>query len=46
MANISSNKLLEYIEHEEIAFQFGYGDGLLCITHPNGDYGDEDLKAA
>lgn len=38
---ISRQKLLDYIEHEEIAFQFG--DGLMCITHPNGDYGDDDL---
>lgn len=41
MKQISQNKLLDYIEHEEIAFQFG--DGLMCITHPDGDYGDEDL---
>ena len=33
--------MLDYIDHEEIAFQFG--DGLMCITHPNGDYGDDDL---
>lgn len=38
---ISRKKLLEYIEHEEIAFQFG--DGLMCITHPDGDYSDDDL---
>ena len=38
---ISRKKLLDYIDHEEIAFQFG--DGLMCITHPNGDYGDDDL---
>lgn len=38
---ISRKKLLDYIEHEEIAFQFG--DGLMCIPHPDGDYGDEDL---
>lgn len=38
---ISRKKLLDYIEHEEIAFQFG--DGLICITHPDGDYGDDDL---
>ena len=38
---ISQKKLLNYIEHEEIAFQFG--DGLICITHPHGDYGDDDL---
>lgn len=36
---ISRKKLLDYIEHEEIAFQFG--DGLMNITHPDGDYGDE-----
>ena len=41
MSTISRKKLLNYIEHEEIAFQFG--DGLMCITHPNGDYGDDDL---
>ena len=41
MKTISRNKLLDYIEHEEIAFQFG--DGLMCITHPDGDYGDDDL---
>lgn len=41
MKTISRKKLLDYIEHEEIAFQFG--DGLLCITHPYGDYGDDDL---
>jgi hypothetical protein len=41
MKTISRYKLLDYIEHEEIAFQFG--DGLMCITHPNGDYGDDDL---
>ncbi len=41
MKTISRQKLLDYIEHEEIAFQFG--DGLMCITHPNGDYGDDDL---
>ena len=41
MKTISRKKLLDYIEHEEIAFQFG--DGLMCITHPDGDYGDEDL---
>lgn len=41
MRTISQNKLLDYIEHEEIAFQFG--DGLMCITHPDGDYGDDDL---
>lgn len=41
MKNISRKKLLDYIEHEEIAFQFG--DGLICITHPDGDYGDDDL---
>ena len=41
MKKISREKLLNYIEHEEIAFQFG--DGLMCITHPDGDYGDEDL---
>ena len=41
MKQISRKKLLEYIEHEEIAFQFG--DGLMCITHPDGDYGDDDL---
>jgi hypothetical protein len=38
---ISRNKLLDYIEHEEIAFQFG--DGLMCITHPDENYGDDDL---
>lgn len=38
---ISRKKLLDYIEHEEIAFLFG--DGLMCITHPDGDYGDDDL---
>ncbi|MBQ7686685.1 MAG: hypothetical protein IJT28_05590 [Bacteroidaceae bacterium] len=38
---ISRKKLLDYIEHEEIAFQFG--DGLMCITHPDGNYGDNDL---
>ena len=41
MKTISQNKLLDYIEQEEIAFQFG--DGLICITHPDGDYGDDDL---
>lgn len=41
MKTISKNRLLDYIEHEEIAFQFG--DGLMCITHPDGDYGDDDL---
>ena len=41
MKTISRKKLLDYIEHEEIAFQFG--DGLMCITHPDGDYGDDDL---
>ena len=41
MEKISREKLLNYIEHEEIAFQFG--DGLMFITHPDGDYGDEDL---
>lgn len=41
MKTISRKELLDYIEHEEIAFQFG--DGLMCITHPDGDYGDEDL---
>ena len=41
MKHISRKKLLNYIEHEEIAFQFG--DGLMCITHPDGDYGDDDL---
>ena len=41
MKNISRNKLLDYIEHEEIAFQFG--DGLMCITHPDENYGDDDL---
>lgn len=41
MKTISRKKLLDYIEHEEIAFQFG--DGLMCITHPGGDYGDDDL---
>ena len=41
MNTISRNKLLDYIEHEEIAFQFC--DGLMCITHPDGDYGDEEL---
>ena len=30
MEIISRKKLLGYIEHEEIAFQFG--DGLMCIT--------------
>ena len=42
MVNISKQKLLDYIEHEEIAFQFC--DGLLNIVHPNGNYGEEDLK--
>ena len=41
MKTISRKKLLDYIEHEEIAFQFG--DGLMCITHPDGNYGDDDL---
>jgi len=41
METISHKKLFNYIEHEEIAFQFG--DGLMCITHPDGDYGDDDL---
>ena len=41
MKQISRKKLLDYIEQEEIAFQFG--DGLICITHPDGDYGDDDL---
>ena len=41
MKTISRKKLLDYIEHEEIAFQFG--DGLICITHPDGDYGDDEL---
>ena len=41
MKTILRNKLLDYIEHEEIAFPFG--DGLMCITHPSGDYGDDDL---
>lgn len=41
MNTISRKKLLDYIEREEVAFQFG--DGLMCITHPDGDYGDEDL---
>ena len=41
MKTISRNKLLDYIKHEEIAFQFG--DGLMFITHPDGDYGDDDL---
>ena len=41
MKTISQNKLLDYIEQEEIAFQFG--DGLISITHPDGDYGDDDL---
>ncbi len=41
MNTISKQKLLKYIEREEIAFQFG--DGLMCITHPDGDYGDDDL---
>lgn len=41
MKTISQNKLLDYIEHEEIAFQFG--DGLMCITHPDGYFGDEEL---
>ncbi len=41
MKAISRQKLLKYIECEEIAFQFG--DGLMCITHPDGDYGDEEL---
>ena len=41
MKTISRQKLLDYIEHEEIAFQFG--DGLMCITHPHGDYGDDGL---
>lgn len=33
--------MLDHIEHEEIAFQFG--DGLMCITHPDGDYVGDDL---
>lgn len=41
MKTISRKKLLDYIENEEIAFQFG--DGLMCITHPDGNYGDDDL---
>ena len=41
MEKISRKKLLDYIVHEEVAFQFG--DGLMCITHPDGDYSDEDL---
>ena len=41
MNTISKRKLLKYIEREEIAFQFG--DGLMCISHPDGDYGDDDL---
>ena len=41
MKQIYRKKLLDYIEQEEIAFQFG--DGLMCITHPDGDYGDEEL---
>lgn len=41
MEKISRKKLLDYIVHEEVSFQFG--DGLMCITHPDGDYSDEDL---
>ena len=41
MKHISRKKLLEYIGQEEIAFQFG--DGFMCITHPDGDFGDVDL---
>ena len=41
MEKISRKKLLDYIVHKEVAFQFG--DGLMCITHPDGDYSDEDL---
>ena len=41
MKTISKNKLLDYIEHEQIAFQFG--DGLLCITHPGVDYDDQSM---
>lgn len=41
MKTISRNILLDYIGHEEIAFQFG--DGLMCITRLDGDYGDDDL---
>jgi len=44
MEIISRKKLLNYIEHEEIAFLFG--DGLMCITHPDGDYSDEDLATS
>ena len=38
---IVKNKLLNHIEHKEIAFQFG--DGLLCFTRPDGNYGDDDI---
>ncbi len=41
MKSISRKKILEYIDHEEIAFQFG--DGLMGITHPDGDYSDDDF---
>ena len=41
MKTISKNKLLDYIEHEQIAFKFG--DGLLCFTHPEGNYEDQSM---
>ena len=41
MKTISKNKLLNYIEHEQIAFQFG--DGLLSITNPEENYSDDDF---
>lgn len=41
MKTISKKILLEYIECEEIAFQFS--DGLLCITHPNASLLDDVL---
>lgn len=40
---ISRNALLEYIESEQVAFQFG--DGLMTFTHTGDDFETEDVRS-
>jgi hypothetical protein len=35
-------ELLNYIAHEQVAFQFG--DGLVCFTKPRNDYDSSDIE--
>lgn len=40
-SNISRSALLQYIEHEQVAFQFG--DGLMTFTHTCDDKEKEEM---